>query len=318
MDPGALSDYLNLSSKTSTFVSIDVVGSTQLKAGENEQDIIYTFLSYHKLVSDTAYECHGEVINITGDGMMCRFQKPDDAAALIETVLGRLPEYNKRHNRLSRPLMLRLGAHTGEVLEPQAVNAGQWISQTIDLAAKLQQGSEPNTARFSEAAVTALQEHGRAYRRIGWDSALSMNIYEHRSQTAAAERKSRRPDPLHVLVVEHELDEILRLKKVLLGRHHEPFSVYSQNQAALCLSGWQAHLVLLSVELPWNTGWELLTSLRSDNGLSNVPIITMSRQTTGDLIQKSFRMGANGFLRKPLDDQQIVKRVETVLREFYP
>src|SRR5690349_271477 len=98
--PAALSDYLNLSSKTSTFVSLDVVGSTALKAGENEQDIIYTFLAYHKLVSQLAYTLHGEVINITGDGIMCRFQIPDDAVRLAVAILNEIPTFNKKQNHL--------------------------------------------------------------------------------------------------------------------------------------------------------------------------------------------------------------------------
>jgi len=43
----------------------------------------------------------------------------------------------------------------------------------------------------------------------------------------------------------------------------------------------------------------------------------MSHETTGEIIQRSFKIGANGFLRKPLDAQQVLKRVEMVLREFY-
>ena len=44
-----LSDLLKLSARTSTFVSIDVLGSTALKAGEVEQDIVYhVALTYHK------------------------------------------------------------------------------------------------------------------------------------------------------------------------------------------------------------------------------------------------------------------------------
>src|SRR6185437_12323593 len=116
MEPApALSDYLKLSSKTSTFVSIDVVGSTGLKAGENEQDVLYTFLSYHKLVSDLAYAHHGEVIHITGDGIMCRFQRAEDGIALAEALFEQLALFNKKQNRLSRPVALRAGVHTGQV-----------------------------------------------------------------------------------------------------------------------------------------------------------------------------------------------------------
>src|SRR5438874_12702400 len=120
MDSAAhLSDLLNLSSRTSTFVSVDVVGSTQLKSGQNEQDIIYTFLAYHKLVSDLAYAHHGEVTHITGDGMMCRFQRPEDAADLAEGLLSDLPSFNKKQNHLTIPIPLRVGVHTGQVLESE-------------------------------------------------------------------------------------------------------------------------------------------------------------------------------------------------------
>src|SRR4051794_10091801 len=105
----ALTGYAELFSKTSTFVSIDVVDSTALKSGENEQDVIYTFLSYHKLIRELAYEHHGELITISGDGVMCRFERGDDAAAVVAHILASLLAFNKRQNRLSRGFALRLG-----------------------------------------------------------------------------------------------------------------------------------------------------------------------------------------------------------------
>ena len=145
MESGAhLSDLLNMSSRTSTFVSIDVVGSTSLKMGQNEQDIIYTFLAYHKLVSDLSYLHHGEVSNITGDGLMCRFQRPEDAARLAIDLLVKLPEFNKKQNHLTQPLTLRVGVHTGEVFENDSMTSGQLISKTLDIAAKLQQSADAN------------------------------------------------------------------------------------------------------------------------------------------------------------------------------
>lgn len=313
----ALSDYLNLSAKTSTFVSIDVVGSTALKSGENEQDIIYTFMAYHKLVSDFAYQCHGEVINITGDGMMCRFQRPEDAASLAQTLLSGLPAFNKQQNHLSRPLAVRLGVHTGEVLENESMASGQIISRTIDAAAKLQQNAPTDHARFSEATISLLKGDTSAYRRIGWDAALQMNVFDY-SDIAVQKRAARAlPAPARILLVEQELDEIARLKKIYFSRQHDPLAVFTQNQAALCVTQWQPHLIVVSTDLPWDTGWELLVGLRADAKMSTTPIIAMSRQSNGETIQKSFKMGANGFLRKPLDEQQILKRSEMVFREFY-
>src|SRR5207248_1787988 len=137
--PAPAHNYLNLFSKTSTFLSIDVVESTSLKAGENEQDAIYTFLSYHKYIRECAYTHHGEVISIAGDGVMCRFERPEDAVNAMRSILSQIQNFNERQNRLSRPFALRLGLNTGAVLESQSLSAGQIISHTLDVAAKLQQ-----------------------------------------------------------------------------------------------------------------------------------------------------------------------------------
>src|SRR5579872_2416362 len=201
----ALSDYLKLSARTSTFVSIDVVGSTQIKTGQNEQDIIYTFLAYHKLVSDLTYVHHGEVITITGDGMMCRFQRAEDAAGLAQDLLGQIPSFNKKQNHLTQPLSLRVGIHTGEVYESDALASGQMISKTLDIAAKLQQTAGPNHAQFSESTVSLLGKKAAAFKRVGWNAALGTNVYDLAADgTSNSPHGQPLPDPARVLAVEPE------------------------------------------------------------------------------------------------------------------
>ncbi len=319
MDSNAhLSDLLNLSSRTSTFVSVDVVRSTAMKTGQNEQDIIYTFLAYHKLVSDLAYTHHGELASISGDGIMCRFHRPEDAAGFARDILTHLSAFNKKQNHLTQPMALRVGVHTGEVFESESMASGQIISKTLDIAAKLQQGAEANHARFSEATVSLLGDHGKEFRRVGWDAAMGTNVYDFACGGAAASAQARKlPDPVRVLIVEPQPGEILKLKKALFGHRFDGFTVFTENQASLALANWAPHMVLLSLDLPWKTGWEFLTHLRTDSSMSQVPIVAMSHQTTGEIVQKSFQAGANGFLRQPLDEQQILKRAEMVLREFY-
>jgi DNA-binding response OmpR family regulator len=73
----------------------------------------------------------------------------------------------------------------------------------------------------------------------------------------------------------------------------------------------------MSLDLPWETGWDLLRTLRANTELSATPVIAASRQTTSDPIQRSFKLGANGYIRKPFDGAQVVKRIDLVMREFY-
>jgi class 3 adenylate cyclase len=319
MDSNAnLSELLNLSARIFTFMSIDVAGSTQIKNGQNEQDIIYTFLAYHKLVSGLAYTHHGEVATISGDGIMCRFQRPDDAAQMAEAVLDQLADFNKKQNHLTKPLTLRLGVHTGEVLQSESMTSGQIISKTLDITAKLQQGATANTVLFSEATIAQLGEKGKKYQRKGWNAPLGIHVFEFAAQGATAVQALRKmPEPARILIVEPEIDEINKLKKTLFGSRFEMFSVFSHKQATLAMGSWSPHLVISSLDMDWKSGWELLSSVREDAKMSETPIIVMSSQTSGETIQRSMKIGANGFLRKPLDVQQITKRVEIVMREFY-
>lgn len=313
-----LSDLLQLSSHTSTFVSVDVVGSTAIKTGQNEQDIIYTFLAYHKLVSDLSYTHHGEVTNITGDGMMCRFQRADDAVGLARELLTNLASFNKKQNRLTTPLSLRVGVHSGQVYESEALGSGQLISKTVDIAAKLQQNAEPDHAQFSEVVVSTLGDKAKDLRRLGWNAELGTNVYDYQvGGHSGAQHVRKLPEPVRVLIIESELGEIARLKKTFFVGRYDTFTVFTQPQATLVIGSWKPHLIILSLDLPWKTGWEFLTSLRADPAFSAIPIIVLSHQSTGETIQSSFKIGANGFLRKPLDEQQILKRTEMVLREFY-
>ncbi|OGR89561.1 MAG: hypothetical protein A2992_03945 [Elusimicrobia bacterium RIFCSPLOWO2_01_FULL_59_12] len=318
MDPSAgLSGVADLFSKTSTFVSIDVVDSTSLKSGENEQDVIYTFLTYHKMVRELAYTHHGEIATISGDGMMCRFERADDAAAAVQNILRETPSFNKRQNRLSRPFALRLGVNTGQVYESQSMAAGQLISHTIDVAAKLQQSSLPNQARFSQETVNALIQASLPLARLGWDVNLKTTAYQYTGVEDTRVVQRTLPSPVKILLVEDDLSDLMKLRKLLWARRQEPLPAFTPPQAALCTLAWKPHVILASTDLAWDAGWELLKALRSDHQASHIPVIMMSQQTTGETVEKCFGLGANGFLRKPIEEQQVAKRVDMVLREFY-
>jgi class 3 adenylate cyclase/CheY-like chemotaxis protein len=314
---GSPAEYAGLFSKTSTFVSVDVVNSTSIKAGENDADVLYTFLSYQRLIAELAYAHHGEVMSVSGDGIMCRFARPDDAAVAVQNVLTELPDFNKRQNRLSHPVSLRLGVNTGQVYESESLTPGQLISRTIDVAAKLQQSSQPDSARFSQETVNALKQTALPLVRLAWDPDLKTTLYQYSASGVVRSAPRTLPSPVKILLVDDDLPDLMQLRKIMWARRHDPLPVYTSAQAALCTTAWKPHVILVSTDLAWEAGWDYLRAVRSDSAASHVPIIVMSQQTTGETIEKCFRWGANGFLKKPFEDPQIIKRVDMVLREFY-
>ena len=142
-------------------------------------------------------------------------------------------------------------------------------------------------------------------------------MYQYGGDAAAAVTQRIPPNPLKILLVDNELDQLMTLKKILWARRHDPFPVFNLDQARMALTAWGPHIVIVSADLPWNHGWELVRSMRQEEKTANIPLIAMSHQAKGDVLEKYFRAGVNGFLTKPLEEGTIQKRVESVIREFY-
>jgi PAS domain S-box-containing protein len=60
-------------------------------------------------------------------------------------------------------------------------------------------------------------------------------------------------------------------------------------------------LILLDLNLPDITGLDLLTRLRADPDLANVPVIVVSADATTPTIERAFAMGATDYVTKPIN-----------------
>lgn len=74
------------------------------------------------------------------------------------------------------------------------------------------------------------------------------------------------------------------------------------------------HVILLDINLPDGTGFELCSSLRQ---VSDTPVIFASARTSeSDRIQ-SFDIGGDDFLPKPYSMQELLSRVNALVRRVY-
>lgn len=76
--------------------------------------------------------------------------------------------------------------------------------------------------------------------------------------------------------------------------------------------------ILLDLELPHVSGWDLLKTLRSNQEAKSIPIIVMSGKykKSTDLV-KGFDTGADDYITKPCDPEVVLARVEALLRRFH-
>ena len=81
-------------------------------------------------------------------------------------------------------------------------------------------------------------------------------------------------------------------------------------------SGTPFDLVLLDVTLPGESGWTILEALRA--GGSDTPVIFLTAHDTAADRIRGLRLGADDYVCKPFDFEELTARVEAVLRRHRP
>ncbi|HWA83109.1 MAG TPA: hypothetical protein VG820_06750, partial [Fimbriimonadaceae bacterium] len=74
-----LQEKLNSGQQSLTFLSVDIVGSSRMKAGANPLNVEYTFNEYHQFIDRLTIKHGGRVHSTAGDGVTCAFDQPQQA-----------------------------------------------------------------------------------------------------------------------------------------------------------------------------------------------------------------------------------------------
>lgn len=72
---------------------------------------------------------------------------------------------------------------------------------------------------------------------------------------------------------------------------------------------WPA-VILLDLNLPGIDGREILTYLKQDDQLQEIPVVVFTTSSDPKDIRNCYRNGANGYLIKPVDTQQLEEKIQ--------
>lgn len=133
------------------------------------------------------------------------------------------------------------------------------------------------------------------------------------SAVAAALADAVRAAGSRVLVVDDDPDILLILRLAFESAGHgvATASGYPAFLQSLATGAFDA--VVLDVMMPERSGWEILGDLRRDARTASLPVMMLS--SAGDTVNrvKGLRLGADDFLAKPFDAEEVVVRVEGLI-----
>jgi CheY-like chemotaxis protein len=119
---------------------------------------------------------------------------------------------------------------------------------------------------------------------------------------------------MRVLVVEDCCDLRHRFARVLRRAGFRVYEASNGREALACLAGIKPDVILTDVMMPEMDGIELIRHLRSRPSTAAIPVVAMTAAATDQAKRDARRLGAADVLKKPIDSQTLLDRINDVRR----
>ena len=189
--------------------------------------------------------------------------------------------------------------------QPPGNGGADWL--TLGQAARYLGVAQSTIRKWSDQGrLAAFYTPGghRRYRQRDLDSFVA-------GSAGGAPARSR-PAPL-VLIVDDDprIREFVRVNLEMDG-----FAVREAGSAEEGMTALEAEppdLILLDVMMPQVDGWQMLQLVREKHGVDSIQVIMFSGQIEGDAADQAEAGGAQAFLGKPFNPQELVSRTKELL-----
>lgn len=116
----------------------------------------------------------------------------------------------------------------------------------------------------------------------------------------------------NVLIVDDQ-PNIRRLYEYTLEKNgYRPFTAANGEEALAVLDRQHIDLMILDVMMPVLDGYGCLKALR--DGGSTVPVLIITAKDSAEDVRKSFLLGTDDFMVKPVDEIEMLLRIKALLR----
>jgi CheY-like chemotaxis protein len=147
------------------------------------------------------------------------------------------------------------------------------------------------------SAILSYQSGLRPYRAI-----------PERGRASSTEKTRKRS----VLIVDDDATITSVLEFLLADSGYEVRSAGDGRVALQLSEEWHPDLILLDLMMPVMNGWEVMTRLRANPEMRHIPVLILSADQ--NVARKAMDLGAEGYIAKPFDVDDLLSRVASLLK----
>lgn len=121
---------------------------------------------------------------------------------------------------------------------------------------------------------------------------------------------------IRIVLVEDNIEDAAFTKRVLKhNKLNKDLVIATTGQKAMQTlhdmgKGDLPQLILLDINLPDISGIDLLTRIKQDKSLCNIPVVILTGSNEDQDIQKSYDLGASSYLVKPISSDAMMLVIE--------
>lgn len=120
-----------------------------------------------------------------------------------------------------------------------------------------------------------------------------------------------------ILVVDDSTTNVVLLEAILDEKGYKIETALNAKEAYTLIEKNTPDLILLDLLMPKISGFDFLQEIRKNEITKITPVIVVSALTDEENIDKIMGMGAIDFVKKPIDLQYLVDKVEAVLEDAH-
>ena len=113
-----------------------------------------------------------------------------------------------------------------------------------------------------------------------------------------------------ILIVDDEPFNVDVLQQELEDLNYQILTAANGQEALDKIRSQQPDLILLDLMMPVLDGFAVLSQIKADSDLRDIPVIIVSAADDSKSIVKGIKQGADDYITKPIDAAHLVKKVK--------